>query len=239
MEPTLIAALLVLGAAIGFAPACSHRRRHADGAVHDPAVHHAEVPPEHIVHMAIATRWRRSCSLDLLGAGAPQARRGAVAVAASSHPGSWSARSSAPSSRRLPSRYLAMFFALFVGFSATQMLLDRKPSRTVSCLAPPECSAPAGRSAWSRRSSAPRRLSRCVHALVQRAHAQRGGHLGVAGLSIAAAGTIGYVISGWHLTGITPGVVATSTCRRSSPGHRQRADRRWAPGSRTRSTRGA
>ena len=24
---------------------------------------------------------------------------------------------------------------------------------------------------------------------------------------IAAAGTIGYVISGWHLTGVTPGVV--------------------------------
>jgi uncharacterized membrane protein YfcA len=27
------------------------------------------------------------------------------------------------------------------------------------------------------------------------------------GFPIAAAGTIGYVISGWHLTGVTPGVV--------------------------------
>ena len=212
MEPTLIAALLALGAAIGFAAGLLGI---GGGMLTVPFMTLLftvqKFPPEHIVHMAIATSLATIMFTSISSVRAHH-KRGAVLwpVAAKLAPGILvGSLIGAKVAGALPSRYLALFFALFVGFSATQMLLDRKPK--------PQRQLP-GTAGMFGAGGAIGMVSAIVGA--------GGGFISVPfmlwcnvrmhnavatsaslGFPIAAAGTVGYVISGWHLTGTAPGVV--------------------------------
>ena len=98
---------------------------------------------------------------------------------------------------------LALFFALFVSFSATQMLLDKKPqaSRTLPGSAG-QLGAGAVIGFLSGLVGAWRRIrQRAFHDLVQHRHPQRCGHQRGAGFSIALANAVGYVVSGQGVAG--------------------------------------
>ncbi len=89
-------------------------------------------PSQHVVKMAVATSLATICFTSLASVRAhhlhgavrwQSVRQLAPGILLGSYLGSWLAT-------LLPSRALALLFALFVGFSATQMLLDRKPAPT-------------------------------------------------------------------------------------------------------------
>lgn len=133
MDLSLIAALLVLGAAVGFAAGLLGI---GGGMLLVPFMTMlltAEgFPAEHIVHMAIATSLGTIMFTSISsvrahhGRGAvlwPVVRMLAPGILIGSWIGPWIAA-------QLNASALAMFFAVFVGFSATQMLLDRKPAPT-------------------------------------------------------------------------------------------------------------
>ena len=212
MDPTLIVALLALGAAIGFAAGLLGI---GGGMLTVPFMTLLftlqKFPPEHIVHMAIATSLATIMFTSISSVRAHH-KRGAVLwpVAARLAPGIlFGSLIGAKVAGNLPSKWLALFFALFVGFSATQMLLDRKPK--------PHRQLP-GTAGMFGAGSVIGTISAIVGA--------GGGFISVPfmlwcnvrmhnavatsaslGFPIAAAGTVGYVISGWHLTGTAPGVV--------------------------------
>jgi uncharacterized membrane protein YfcA len=130
VDPVLIASLLVLGAAVGF---CAGLLGIGGGMLMVPFITllldaHG-FAPEHVVHMAIATSLATICFTSLSSVRAHH-RRGAVLwpVALRFTPGiligSWLG---AMIATHLNTRALAATFAIFVGFSATQMLLDKKP----------------------------------------------------------------------------------------------------------------
>jgi len=212
MDLTLIVALLALGSAIGFAAGLLGI---GGGMLTVPFMTLLftlqRFPPEHIVHMAIATSLATIMFTSISSVRAHH-KRGAVLwpVAARLAPGIlFGSLIGAKVAGNLPSMWLALFFALFVGFSATQMLLDRKPK--------PHRQLP-GTAGMFGAGSAIGMVSAIVGA--------GGGFISVPfmlwcnvrmhnavatsaslGFPIAAAGTVGYVISGWHLTGTAPGVV--------------------------------
>jgi uncharacterized membrane protein YfcA len=111
---------------------------------------------------------------------------------------------------------LALVFAGFIGFSATQMLLDRKPKpRRARCPARRAGGvgpASAGRLGPGRRGW--RLHVGALHDLVQRAARQAVGTSAALGFPIALASTLGYVIAGWGLPPRCPAPWATCTCRR-------------------------
>jgi uncharacterized protein len=87
-------------------------------------------PSQHVVKMAVATSLATICFTSLASVRAhhlhgavrwDSVRLLAPGILLGSYFGSWLAT-------MLPSRALALLFALFVGFSATQMLLDKKPA---------------------------------------------------------------------------------------------------------------
>ena len=87
------------------------------------------MPAEHVVKMAIATSLATICFTSIASVRAHHAR-GAVLwpVVALLAPGIvLGSLLGAQLAKALPSQILALLFALFVGFSATQMLIDRKP----------------------------------------------------------------------------------------------------------------
>lgn len=212
MDLSLVAALLVLGAAIGFAAGLLGI---GGGMLTVPFMTLLftlqKFPPQHIVHMAIATSLATIMFTSVSSVRAHH-KRGAVLwpVAAKLAPGIViGSLLGAKVAGALPSTWLALVFALFVGFSATQMLLDRKPKPTRQL---------PGTAGMFGAGSAIGVVSAIVGA--------GGGFISVPfmlwcnvrihnavatsaslGFPIAAAGTLGYVISGWHLTGITPGAV--------------------------------
>ena len=212
MDLTLVAMLLALGAVIGFAAGLLGI---GGGMLTVPFMMllftALKFPAQHIVHMAIATSLATIMFTSISSVRAHH-RRGAVlwpvalrlapGILAGSLAGAWLASA-------LPTHWLALLFALFVGFSATQMLLDRRPQPTrqlpgtagmlgVGC-AIGVASAIVG--AGGAFLSVPF-MTWCnvrVHNAVATSASL--------GFPIAAAGTLGYVISGWHLTGITPGAI--------------------------------
>jgi uncharacterized membrane protein YfcA len=102
---------------------------------------------------------------------------------------------------------LAIFFALFVGFSATQMFLDKKPKPTRQM---PGTGRAARRRRRDRLHLGPgrrgRRLhQRALHDLVQHRDPQRGGDQRGAGFPIAVANVAGYVVSGHNVQGLPAG----------------------------------
>ena len=104
---------------------------------------------------------------------------------------------------------LALFFAVFVGFSATQMLIDRKPKPSRQMPGPVGATAAGG-------------LIGLVSGLVGAGGAfisvpfmtwcNVAMHNAVAtsaalGFPIALANTVGYLVAGWHLPPAAPGAV--------------------------------
>ncbi|HJV76456.1 MAG TPA: sulfite exporter TauE/SafE family protein [Noviherbaspirillum sp.] len=131
MDVSLIAGLLVLGAAVGFAAGLLGI---GGGMVLVPfmtmLLTAKHFPQEHIVHMAIATSLATIMFTSLSSVRAHHAR-GAVlwpvvrllvpGILIGSWVGPWIGS-------RMSSSTLALSFAVFVAFSATQMLLDKKPA---------------------------------------------------------------------------------------------------------------
>lgn len=212
MDLSLVAALLVLGAAIGFAAGLLGI---GGGMLTVPFMTLLftlqKLPPQHIVHMAIATSLATIMFTSISSVRAHQ-ERGAVLwpVAAKLAPGIViGSLLGARLASAMPTKWLALVFALFVGFSATQMLLDRKPRPTRQLPGTAGMFSAGG-----------------VIGVVSAIVGAGGGFISVPfmlwcnvrihnavatsaslGFPIAVAGTLGYVISGWHLTGITPGAV--------------------------------
>jgi uncharacterized membrane protein YfcA len=212
MDPALVAALLALGAAIGFAAGLLGI---GGGMLTVPfmmLVFTVErFPPQHIVHMAIATSLATIMFTSISSVRAHH-QRGAVLwpVAARLAPGIVvGSLLGAGVASALPTRWLALVFALFVGFSAAQMLLDRKPKPTRQL---PGTAGMLGAGGAIGFASAIVGAGGAFLSVPFMTWSNVRIHNAVAtsaslGFPIAAAGTLGYVISGWHLTGITPGAV--------------------------------
>jgi uncharacterized membrane protein YfcA len=130
MEPAYLAALFVLGTATGFAAGLLGI---GGGMLLVPFLTllftWRGYPSEHIVHMAIATSLATIMFTSVSSVRAHH-KRGAVLwpVVAWLAPGILlGSLVGAQIAGRLPTFWLSTVFAVFVGFSAVQMLLDRKP----------------------------------------------------------------------------------------------------------------
>lgn len=209
---TLTAALLVLGAATGFAAGLLGI---GGGMLLVPFLtllfSARQFPLEHIVHMAIATSLATILFTSLSSVRAHH-QRGAVLwpVARVLAPGILlGSLIGAQLAGRLPTFWLALAFGVFVAFSATQMLADRKPA--------PHRELPNALGMFGA-GNAIGFLSALVGA--------GGGFISVPfmvwcnvrihnavatsaalGFPIAAAGTVGYVVAGWGAPGLPPGSV--------------------------------
>jgi uncharacterized membrane protein YfcA len=131
MDISLILVLLVLGAATGFAAGLLGI---GGGMLMVPFITMIltakDFPPEHVVHMAIATSLATIMFTSISSVRAHH-KRGAVVwrivkllapgILIGSWIGPWIGA-------HMNSTALAAFFAIFVAFSATQMLLDKKPA---------------------------------------------------------------------------------------------------------------
>ncbi len=211
MDWTLLAALLALGMAIGFAAGLLGI---GGGMLTVPFMTllftMQKFPPEHVVHMAIATSLATIMFTSISSVRAHN-KRGAVLwpVAKRLAPGILvGSLIGARIAGALPTQWLALVFALFVGFSATQMLLDRKPKPTRQLPGTLGMFSVGGAigiasaivGAGGGFLSVPF-MTWCnvrVHYAVATSASL--------GFPIAAAGTLGYVVTGWHLTGVTPGL---------------------------------
>jgi uncharacterized membrane protein YfcA len=133
MDIFLIATLLVVGAAIGFAAGLLGI---GGGMLLVPFMTMIltvkQFPQEHIVHMAIATSLATIMFTSVSSVRAHHARGAVVwrvvkllvpGILIGSWIGPWIGAQMSASG-------LALFFAVFVAFSATQMLIDKKPSPT-------------------------------------------------------------------------------------------------------------
>ena len=212
MDPGLVAGLLVLGAAIGFAAGLLGIGGGMLAVPFMTLLFTAQgYPIEHVVHLAIATSLATIMFTSISSVRAHH-KRGAVLwpVALRLAPGILlGSLAGARLAGALPARWLALVFALFVGFSATQILLGRKPRPTRQL---------PGRAGMLAAGGAIGAVSAIVGA--------GGGFVSMPfmlwcnvkmhnvvatsaalGFPIAAAGTVGYVISGWHLTGSAPGAL--------------------------------
>ncbi len=168
-------------------------------------------PEAHVVKMAVATSLATICFTSVSSVRAhhqrgavlwPVARVLAPGILVGSLLGSQVAVA-------LPARILGMFFALFVAFSATQMLLNRKPKPTRTLPQPPGMFGVGGVigllsslvGAGGAFVSVPF-MTWCnvsIHNAVATSAAL--------GFPIALAGTLGYVISGLALHDMPPGAV--------------------------------
>jgi uncharacterized membrane protein YfcA len=206
------APLLVLGAATGFAAGLLGV---GGGMLLVPFLTFAftlqHVPYEHVVHMAIATSLATIMFTSVSSVRAHHARAAVLwPVVRVLAPGILlGALLGAQIAGSLPTQWIALFFALFVGGSAVQMLLDRKPQ--------PHRELP-GKAAMFGVGTGIGAVSSFVGA--------GGGFLSVPfmvwcnvrmhsavatsaalGFPIALAGTIGYVIAGLRATDLPPGAI--------------------------------
>lgn len=147
MDISLIAALLALGAAVGYAAGLLGI---GGGMLLVPfmtmVLTARNFPQEHIVHMAIATSLATIMFTSISSVRAHHAR-GAVlwnvvkllapGILIGSWIGPWIGA-------QLESSALAMSFAVFVAFSATQMLIDKKPAASRDLPKPPGMFAAGG-----------------------------------------------------------------------------------------------
>jgi uncharacterized membrane protein YfcA len=131
MDISLILVLLVLGAATGFAAGLLGI---GGGMLMVPFITMIltaqNFPPEHVVHMAIATSLATIMFTSISSVRAHH-KRGAVVwrIVKTLSPGILIGSWIGPwIGSHMNSTALAAFFGIFVAFSATQMLLDKKPS---------------------------------------------------------------------------------------------------------------
>jgi uncharacterized protein len=170
-----------------------------------------QFPNEHVVHMAIATSLTTILFTSISSVRAHH-QRGAVLwdVVKTLAPGIVvGSLIGAQIAGRVPTRWIALVFAVFVGFSATQMLLDRKPKPSRKMPKPSGMFGTGG-----------------LIGLISSFVGAGGGFISVPfmvwcnvkmhnavatsaalGFPIAAAGTIGYIISGWSITGLPQGAI--------------------------------
>ncbi len=206
----LLAALLALGASVGFVAGLLGV---GGGMMMVPFLTMLftaqDFPREHIVHMAIATSLATILFTSISSVRAHH-QRGAVLwrVAGFLAPGILlGALIGAQFASGLPTAWIALLFALFVGFSATQMLIGRKPKPQRE-LPPPAGMFGVGSligvlssivGAGGGFISVPF-MVRCnvtIHKAVATSAAL--------GFPIAAAGTVGYVVAGWSEPRLPPG----------------------------------
>jgi uncharacterized membrane protein YfcA len=169
------------------------------------------MPAEHVVKMAIATSLATICFTSIASVRAHH-QRGAVlwSVARVLAPGIViGSLLGAQLAKALPSPVLALLFALFVGFSATQMLIDRKPKPSRQL---PGTAGMVGAGgviglfaalvgAGGAFVSVPF-MTWCnvkIHNAVATSAAL--------GFPIAVAGTVGYMVAGWSLRDMPPGTI--------------------------------
>ncbi len=169
------------------------------------------MPAEYVVKMAIATSLATICFTSIASVRAHH-QRGAVLwpVAKLLAPGIvLGSLLGAQIAKALPSQALAILFALFVSFSATQMLIDRKPKPSRQLPGTGGMLAAGGVigllaslvGAGGAFVSVPF-MTWCnvkIHNAVATSAAL--------GFPIAVAGTLGYVIAGWSLHDMPPGTI--------------------------------
>lgn len=168
-------------------------------------------PADIIVKMAVATSLTTICFTSISSVRAHHAR-GAVRwdIVRTLAPGIVvGSMAGAQLAKAMPSRWLALLFALFVGFSATQMLIDKRPrpSRQLPGTAG-MLSAGAGIGGLSALVGAGGAfvsvpfMTACNVAIHQAV-----GTSAALGFPIALAGTVGYVIAGWSLPDMPAGAL--------------------------------
>ena len=213
LDPTLVAELLLLGACTGFLAGLLGI---GGGMLMVPFLtflfSHRGIAPGLAVKMAIATSMATILFTSISSVRAHH-RRGAVRwdLVRRLVPGILIGGlvSGAGVFSLLKGSALALFFAAFVGFSATQMLIDRKPKPSRQMPGPAGSTAAGG-------------LIGLVSGLVGAGGAfisvpfmtwcNEAMHNAVAtsaalGFPIALANTVGYVIAGWHLPDTPPGAL--------------------------------
>lgn len=168
-------------------------------------------PAEHLVKMAVATSLATICFTSISSVRAHQAR-GAVRwdIVRTLAPGIvLGSMAGAQLAKAMPSRLLALLFALFVGFSATQMLLDKRPKPSRQLPGTPGMlgagAAIGGLSALVGAGGAfvsVPFMTACNVAIHQAV-----GTSAALGFPIALAGTLGYVYAGWSLPDMPVGTL--------------------------------
>jgi uncharacterized protein len=169
------------------------------------------MPPELIIKMAIATSLATICFTSIASVRAHHARRAVIwPIVRRLAPGIVvGSMLGAQIAKALPAPVLSLLFGGFVGFSATQMLLDRKPRATRQLPPTPGMLAAGGlvgllsslAGAGGAFVSVPF-MTWCnvkIHNAVATSAAL--------GFPIAAAGTLGYIIAGWSLPDMPPGAL--------------------------------
>jgi len=206
----LIAALLALGSATGFAAGLLGI---GGGMLLVPFLTMLftaqQVPLEHVVHMAIATSL---ATILFTSASSVRAhhQRGAVLwrVVKVLAPGIVTGSLiGAQIAGKLPTPWIALLFAVFVGLSATRMLLNPKPRPHR------DLPKPAGLFGVGNAIGLASSLVGAGGAFISvpfMVWCNVNMHNAVAtsaalGFPIAAAGTIGYVVAGWRVQGLPPG----------------------------------
>jgi uncharacterized membrane protein YfcA len=209
VDPALIAIYVVLGAIVGFLAGLLGI---GGGMTLVPFLTllftRQGFPPQHVVHMAVATSMA-TIMFTAISSAREHHRHGAVLwkVVAGLAPGIVAGSLFGPQIvGHMPTAWLAAFFGVFVAFSATQMLLDRKPEPTRELPGPGALFGVGG-----------------AIGLVSSMVGAGGGFLSVPfmawcnvkihnavatsaalGLPIALAGTVGFVVAGWSLQGMPP-----------------------------------
>lgn len=212
LEGTLIVELLVLGACTGFLAGLLGV---GGGMLLVPfmtlLLELKGFPSDLIVKVAIATSLATICFTSLSSMRAHH-RKGSVRwpVVALLAPGIvLGSIVGAQLAKRLPASFLALLFAAFVGFSATQLLLDRKPKPTRQLPGKPGMAGAGGLigllsslvGAGGAFISVPF-MTWCnvpLHHAVATSAAL--------GFPIAAAGSLGYIVAGWNLQDLPPGTL--------------------------------
>ena len=210
LEPTLIFELAALGIVTGFLAGLLGI---GGGMIMVPAMawllEAKHAPAEHVIKMAVATSLATICITSISSVRAHHAR-GAVlwSVAASLAPGIvLGSLIASQIAVAVPGKALSLLFAIFVAFSATQMLLDRKPKATRTlpgALGLFGAGLPIGGlsalvGAGGAFISVPF-MTWCnvnIHKAV--------GTSAALGFPIAAAGTAGYLWATWGMQGLPPG----------------------------------
>ncbi|MDQ6681466.1 MAG: sulfite exporter TauE/SafE family protein [Pseudomonadota bacterium] len=164
---------------------------------------HKGVPTQYVVKMAIATSLATICFTSIASVRTHHQRGGVrwdlvLLLAPGIVGGSFIG---AQVAKVLPTHALALLFALFVGFSATQMLIDRKPKPSRQLPAAPGMFAAGGAigvlaalvGAGGAFVSVP--FMTWCNVPIRHAVATSA----ALGFPIALAGTIGYIVAGWSL----------------------------------------